>query len=506
MNTSIRENYSSSAESLDGKENGADEHTRGSFSSESNEAPRSQEREDAGIARAEDRAVFRIRVMVTTFLTLCTFGVAWLVYYGTTLQETDAFEADAYDFSTKVLAAMGDGLDQSFGAIDTFAISSVSTAAAINMTWPFVAIPNVGTKLAKVLSATKATLVSVIPRVTSEQVDEWNSFSLREGPIWVQENLRLQKKDPGFHGTQLEFEDYTLAPIFGYEGVGVANKTEFYPNWQAYPSSISILPPFNLDVSSALEINYGSKYAHISGVRNMGSDGDTYNFWLREVVGTHDPTEPVSEVQYPIFDNAMESVVLGDEGGHMVGFLFVTFYWRDYLIDVLPLGIEGIVVVVENTCNHSFTYQINGPNVEFQGFGDHHDHKFDHLRVSSTLDGLKDYSTGARFYTGLPLSDWGCEYTINIFPSEAFEDQYTTSNPWIYTTVAVAIFVFTSGVFAIYDIMVERRQKKVMSTGKNKDYSIETSARANGALSTYFSFFSCQIIRYCIFVVPIQYS
>jgi hypothetical protein len=41
---------------------------------------------------------------------------------------------------------------------------------------------------------------------------------------------------------------------------------------------------------------------------------------------------------------------------------------------------------------------------------------------------------------------------------------YSTSNPIIYTSMAVMIFVFTSMVFLLYDFMVERRQKLVMST------------------------------------------
>jgi hypothetical protein len=40
---------------------------------------------------------------------------------------------------------------------------------------------------------------------------------------------------------------------------------------------------------------------------------------------------------------------------------------------------------------------------------------------------------------------------------------YVTTDPVIFT-VAVLIFVFTSLVFLLYDRLVERRQKKVMST------------------------------------------
>lgn len=79
---------------------------------------------------------------------------------------------------------------------------------------------------------------------------------------------------------------------------------------------------------------------------------------------------------------------------------------------------------------------------------------------------MKDYSSGSSLYTGLPLSRLECSYTVTIFPSKEFERKYKSSNPWTYSAGAIAIFIFTSAVFAIYDTLVERRQKKVMSTGK----------------------------------------
>ena len=77
------------------------------------------------------------------------------------------------------------------------------------------------------------------------------------------------------------------------------------------------------------------------------------------------------------------------------------------------------------------------------------------------LDALRD-----RSYTGLPLSMGGCQYALRVYPSSDMEDDYITSNPIIFTVAAVLIFVFTSVVFLFYDMLVERRQKKVMSTGK----------------------------------------
>jgi hypothetical protein len=43
-------------------------------------------------------------------------------------------------------------------------------------------------------------------------------------------------------------------------------------------------------------------------------------------------------------------------------------------------------------------------------------------------------------------------------------NDYQTNDPIIFTICAVLIFVFTSAVFLVYDRLVEKRQKTVMTT------------------------------------------
>ena len=69
-------------------------------------------------------------------------------------------------------------------------------------------------------------------------------------------------------------------------------------------------------------------------------------------------------------------------------------------------------------------------------------------------------------YTGLPLNDQYCPFTFSVYPSGSMEEHYTSNNPIYFTLGAVLIFCFTSAVFLLYDWMVERRQKKVMTTAE----------------------------------------
>jgi hypothetical protein len=52
---------------------------------------------------------------------------------------------------------------------------------------------------------------------------------------------------------------------------------------------------------------------------------------------------------------------------------------------ILPLNAKGVVAVLENNGNQSFTYQLDGPEVTYLGEGNLHDEAFDHMEVSADV-------------------------------------------------------------------------------------------------------------------------
>jgi hypothetical protein len=72
----------------------------------------------------------------------------------------------------------------------------------------------------------------------------------------------------------------------------------------------------------------------------------------------------------------------------LLGVIGISFYWRDLISNLLPPNSDGIVIVFENECNPTFSFQVNGPDVLYLGRGDLHDSKYDsmEIRVSETID------------------------------------------------------------------------------------------------------------------------
>jgi hypothetical protein len=88
------------------------------------------------------------------------------------------------------------------------------------------------------------------------------------------------------------------------------------------------------------------------------------------------------------------------------------------------------------------------------------------MAISSKLEDLDQFSSSRSKYTGPPINDKYCPYTLITYPSATIEAQYVSKNPIYFMVGALCIFAFTLSVFLLYDYMVERRQRKVMSTAK----------------------------------------
>ena len=98
------------------------------------------------------------------------------------------------------------------------------------------------------------------------------------------------------------------------------------------------------------------------------------------------------------------------------------------------------------------------------GTGDHHETRFDYMEQSSSIHDLDSYSPRGSQYSGIPINEDVCPFTIRIYPSSTMEDSYLTSQPIVITVVVGLIFIVTSAVFVVYDFCVEKRQRVVMSS------------------------------------------
>lgn len=82
-----------------------------------------------------------------------------------------------------------------------------------------------------------------------------------------------------------------------------------------------------------------------------------------------------------------------------------------------------------------------------------HDKTYDHLEkiFNANLAGVDaEYAVASNLIT----------YSLTMYPSQEFQNEYVTNRAAIYTTAVVLIFICTAGLFFLYDYLVENRQQK----------------------------------------------
>lgn len=85
------------------------------------------------------------------------------------------------------------------------------------------------------------------------------------------------------------------------------------------------------------------------------------------------------------------------------------------------------------------------------------------MEVTVRLFELSSLQDGTTFYSGLPLDESYCSHQVHVYPSEKFEDNFTSNDPIVFPIIVAAIFLFTSLVFITYDRVVELRQRRLVS-------------------------------------------
>lgn len=159
-----------------------------------------------------------------------------------------------------------------------------------------------------------------------------------------------------------------------------------------------------------------------------------------------------------------------------------------------------MTVVLKNNCNQTYTYTIDGKDAYYVGEpGDFHDRDFNHYQhhflltvnenthpnftstpghcyyemVSSRFASVRDHFKQSLTRRGA-LSP--TQNHQDVYPSQTFKDQYTSDTPMI-TCIVIAITFFVVVVtFFVYDIMVQRRNMKL----------VQNAAKSNAVVTSLF--------------------
>lgn len=192
--------------------------------------------------------------------------------------------------------------------------------------------------------------------------------------------------------------------------------------------------------------------------------------------------DPFSSVYIPVFDSYKDDRTV-------VGVMVGVMRWATYFENVLPPNSEALIVVLENTKEGAFTYRVTSDTAEFLGKGDLHNTKFNHMERIATFEDVNIDGNAISFKLNQSLN----QYTLRVYPSDEFEDEYVSFTPILITLSVAMVFVFTAIMvsltkcdgafnqcslfcsqcfyfqFIVYDRLVERRQRLVLATAERSN-------------------------------------
>eukprot|EP00980_Cylindrotheca_fusiformis_P003089 scaffold719_cov117-Cylindrotheca_fusiformis.AAC.9 len=451
------------------------------------------------VGKREETNVLRARCLVAFILLLAASGVATAANLLVQQQERTEFEHKFEAYATEIVTVSRSKASQFFDALDSFASSIGAQAAAEhafhNTSWPFYRIPNWSVQAEKLaqLTGVDDPIIAVAPIVQEDERDQWNSFAAQQNPIWYQESIEYEGYTE-FTAEQLLQRTIPFVHFFDpenhYNPEPVTRPGEVLPYFQAYPAGLfSGLTIMITNVDILLASKQTEELYNVTKIARSPTLGFTRLRLLDEL------EVPGSQIMQPIYDGP-------DTKAHdreVVAVIRVRLPWLDYFKNLLAEGEDGIVVVLESACpkvdedlfedlgeqlgeqfgidddalfgsqhhresdRNIITYQVDGPNAVMLGETDLHDPKYDALVVSEVFVDLQiDQSQ-------LPAGSCVPVLTLHVYPSAELEDDFHSSNAAIYTIVVIAIFVFTTFVFLLYDFFVGRRQRTVMERIMKQD-------------------------------------
>lgn len=144
-------------------------------------------------------------------------------------------------------------------------------------------------------------------------------------------------------------------------------------------------------------------------------------------------------------------------------------------------GVLGIIVVVRNNCGDVFSYRIDGPQAIFLGDGDQHETEFDQMEVVVELSMLSNTHPSKTSVPGHCMYSMVCllkrirpeNLTLlvaqSLYPSTDFKAMYDSDTPEVFAYRFALAFAFIAVTFFIYDILVQRRNFKLVTNAANSN-------------------------------------
>eukprot|EP00934_Nitzschia_sp_Nitz4_P003097 Nitzschia sp. Nitz4//scaffold84_size84139//61623//64081//NITZ4_005208-RA/size84139-augustus-gene-0.42-mRNA-1//1//CDS//3329559063//3087//frame0 len=456
--------------------------------------------ERKNLASRENRVIFYLRFIIFILFLLVALVSCISVFVMVKEEAINAFESEFSYVAATVLTKFVVQVTLQLDALDGMSIDYTSQALDHNLTFPFVTLSHMEYRGANTRISSQMVSAIYMPLVHEENRLEWERYALQHVPELIADfhneealkqaqdekfglsSVNVSVEDEFFLGDDEEannFDFETLVDdrfmIWYPDGMPaeLQPKPLYFPVWQYTPQVPVDIAFVNLDfsqygfVNGSILTTLNSKQACIDYVSDfVTNDNDLVDARVFEVLiqsgqyrhtGQHYEGDPLSALTYPVFDSF-------DEDRNLAGIMYSGLYWRFLFSDILAENVQPILVVVSNSAGQVFTYMLDGPTATFVGPGDTHDPQYDYDSMSIDLAKYMDENASplTQSFTAVSLNDEFLNYTLTVYPTDAFYNSFVTSEARDQAISVAGLFGFSFIVFLIYDFCIQRRQRIVM--------------------------------------------
>jgi class 3 adenylate cyclase len=444
------------------------------------------ELERATLARKESSTAAYLKVGVFVVLASAFVVTAKLIASYIKHDQQQNFEVAFKADASKVIEAFHKNVERQIEALDALSVAITSHAEASGEIFPNVTLPHFGVRFSNSRALSGSFRVTYSPYVTDETRKGWEAYAQTHAShvddAFTLEAFLRERQNARFNFTpnrsglaDIESYDIFSESIYSYiddklQPISVPQGSGAYlPNWQFSP-----VPPVKILINSdglsdptvaeAYRAVIATGQAVINTADSVIIDTDkeqigifSYILQLSQYRSNIDEYEgdPTSEFVYPVFDS------FHVDQREVVGVLTSSLYWRLFFKDILPETTKGIVCVVENTRNQTFTYRIDN-GITYLGNGDLHDSRFSNKMQDSDNSTEKLNAMETKSFTSVDLNVGFCKYKLRVYPSQDTQAVHLDKTPLIAVLIVLAIFSFTGAVFIVYTVSVKRMHKVVM--------------------------------------------
>jgi hypothetical protein len=290
-------------------------------------------------------------------------------------------------------------------------VADVVTADAVrtNATFPFYTNPFWEVYAGKALQQSNAEIACFFCKVQPKDREEWGNYSMDHLTEWAHAghmtkygNLNrlnesnfiadIRKKNPeGIFVPDDEWYEYW--PMWLYSPppaqYGAVNWNMInVPDYEAIMNAVKALPGEALINKVRKSVSTGTAFTT-----------EEHNAMHSRLNTGSSPDHPHSFMWTPVYDE------MRNPESNFACVVGTGFAWDFSLRNLLPQSVKGIIAVIANDCNQTYTYDITGSDAFYIGEGDQHEPKYDSYKVVRELSVLKD-PVAAKTVKG------HCQYTM----------------------------------------------------------------------------------------------